>query len=93
MSCLQEMDIFHFKLQAYIDTLDVKKCNKYTIKNDMYSDILSVYKKENTNLSSKFKFWARETFGLVHIGSTDLIYVKKNNLLLTYYARKYLLQK
>jgi hypothetical protein len=43
----------------------------------MYSDILSVLKKENINLSSKFKFWARETFELVHIGSTDLIYVEK----------------
>jgi hypothetical protein len=80
MSYLQEIDIFNTKLQAYIDTLDVKKRNKYTIKNDMYSDILSVLKEENTNLSSKFKFWTRETFALVHIGSTDLIYAKKTNL-------------
>ncbi len=35
MRCLQKIDIFNVKLQAYIDTLDVKKRNKYTIKNDL----------------------------------------------------------
>ena len=77
---LKEMDIFNAKIQSYIDKLDVKKRTKYTIKNDMYLDILNVLKSQNINVSSKFKFLVRQTFRLVQIGSSDLIYVAKTNL-------------
>lgn len=76
----QEIDIFYVKLQTYIDTLDIKKRNKYTIRNDMYLDILNVLKEENKNISAKFKFWVRQTFRLVQIGSTGLVYAIKNDL-------------
>ena len=84
-----EMDIFYSKLQTYIDILDIKKRNKYTIKNDMYLDILSVLKEENKNVSAKFKFWVRQTFRLVQIGSTDLVYALKNNLPLVTHEQIY----
>jgi hypothetical protein len=84
-----EMDIFYSKLQTYIDTLDIKKRNKYTIKNDIYLDILSVFEEENKNISAKFKFWVRKTFRLVHIGSTDLIHVMKTDLALVTHEQIY----
>lgn len=74
------MDIFNSKLQSYIDTLSETKRNKYTIKNDMYLNILNVLKQKDTNTTPKFKFWVKETFKLVEIGSTELIYVTKKNL-------------
>ena len=46
----------------------------------MYSDILKILKEETNNASAKFKFWTKQTFRLVQIGSTDLIYNKKKNL-------------
>ncbi|CAF0723680.1 unnamed protein product [Adineta steineri] len=89
MNDKNEMDIFYSKLQTYIDSLDIKKRNKYTIKNDMCLDILSVLKEENNNVSAKFKFWAKQTFRLVKIGSTDFVYVKKNNLPLVTHEQIY----
>ncbi|CAF3436338.1 unnamed protein product [Rotaria socialis] len=84
-----EMDIFYSKFQTYIDTLDIKKRNKYTIKSDMYLDILNVLKENNKNTSAKFKFWVRQTFRLVQIGSTDLVYVIKNDLPLVTHEQIY----
>jgi hypothetical protein len=46
----------------------------------MYSNILSVLKEENQNVQPKFKYWVKRTFRIVQIGSSDLIYVIKNNL-------------
>ncbi|CAF4190830.1 unnamed protein product [Rotaria magnacalcarata] len=83
------MDIFYSKFQTYIDTLDIKKPNKYTIKNDIYLNILNVLKANYTDKSAKFKFWVRQTFRLVQIGSTDLVYVIKNDLLLVTHEQIY----
>jgi hypothetical protein len=83
MNDYHEMDVFNEKLQQYIETLDIKKRNKYTIKQNMYMDILSVLKGEKTIESSKFKYWVKNTFRIVHIGATELVYVIKNNLPLT----------
>ncbi|CAF1472481.1 unnamed protein product [Adineta steineri] len=55
----------------------------------MCLDILSVLKEENNNVSAKFKFWAKQTFRLVKIGSTDFVYVKKNNLPLVTHEQIY----
>jgi len=74
------MDLFNAKIQSYIDKLDEKKRAKYTIKNETYLDMLNVLKSQNINVSSKFKFLVRQTFRLVQIGSSDLIYVAKTNL-------------
>ncbi|CAM4977148.1 unnamed protein product [Rotaria socialis] len=49
------MNIFHQKLESYINSIDVKKQTNYTIKNDMYLDILNVLKSQNVNQLSKFK--------------------------------------
>ena len=83
------MDVFNNKLQSYINKLDEKKRMKYTIKNDMYLDILNVLKSNSINVSSKFKFWARQTFRMVQIGSSDLIYSIKTNLPLVTYEKLY----
>ncbi|CAF4304089.1 unnamed protein product, partial [Adineta steineri] len=55
----------------------------------MCLDILSVLKEENNNVSAKFKCWAKQTFRLVKIGSTDFVYVKKNNLPLVTHEQIY----
>ncbi|CAF1498452.1 unnamed protein product [Adineta steineri] len=55
----------------------------------MCLDILSVLKEENNNVSAKFKFWAKQTFRLAEIGSTDFVYVKKNNLPLVTHEQIY----
>ncbi|CAF4391972.1 unnamed protein product [Rotaria magnacalcarata] len=83
------MDIFYSKFQTYIDTLDIEKRNKYTIKNDIYLNILNVLKENYTSISAKFKFWVRQTFRLVQIGSTDLVYVIKNDLPLVTHEQIY----
>jgi hypothetical protein len=83
------MELFNEKIQSYINNLDVKKRDKYTIKNDMYSNILNVLKSKNTAVSAKFKFWVRRTFSLVEIGSSQLIYNKKNNLPLISHENMY----
>jgi hypothetical protein len=46
----------------------------------MYQDILHILKGEPTSVSPKFKYWSRETFKLMQIGSKEIIYTKKNNL-------------
>lgn len=79
------MDIFNSKLQFYIDTLAETKRNKYTIKNEMYLNILSVLKSNDINMTPKFKFWVKQTFKLIEIGSSELVYdVKKNLPLITF---------
>ncbi|CAM4830987.1 unnamed protein product [Rotaria magnacalcarata] len=83
------MNIFYQKLESYINSIDVKKQTKYTIKNDMYLDILNVLKSQNVNQSSKFKFWVRNTFRLVQIGLCELIYTTKNNLPLIAHEKNY----
>jgi hypothetical protein len=80
MSDHQDMNIFYDKLQTYINTLDIKKRNKYTIKNEMYLDILSVLKGENKDASAKFKFWVKQTFRLIHVALIDLVYDMKKDL-------------
>ena len=76
------MNVFNSKLQSYIDTLAESKRNKYTIKNDMYLNILNVLKSNDINRTPKLIFWVRQTFKLVEIGSSELIYDAKKNLLL-----------
>ena len=80
MTTFEQKETFYQKLEKYIETLDVKKRNKYTIKNAMYVDILNVLKGKKASVSPKFKFWVKQTFRCVQIGSTDIIYVLKNNL-------------
>jgi len=63
-----------------LNTLDIKKRAKYTIRNEMRLNIINVLKMKDTNVSSKFKFWVRKTFCLVNIGSSELLYAKKQNL-------------
>lgn len=86
---LNKMNIFNHKLQSYIDKLSENKRNKYTIKNDMYSDIFNVLKKNDTNTTPKFKFWVRETFNLIEVGSSELIYVTRRNLPLITFEKMY----
>ena len=74
------MDFFNEKLQSYIDSLDVKKRTKYTIKNDAYREILKVLNSEICDESAKFKFWARENFIIVQIGSEPFVYEKESKL-------------
>ncbi|CAF1111152.1 unnamed protein product [Rotaria magnacalcarata] len=74
------MDIFNPKLQTYINTLSENRRIKYTIKNDMYSNIVNVLKSKDMSVSPRFKFWVKETLHLIHIGSSELVYVKKKNL-------------
>ncbi|CAF4643031.1 unnamed protein product, partial [Rotaria socialis] len=86
-SCQHEY--FYQKLESYINSIDVKKQTKYTIKNDMYLDILNVLKSQNVNRPSKFKFWVRNTFRLVQIGLCELIYTTENNLPLIAHEKIY----
>ena len=74
------MDIFYEKFEYYIKNLDEKKREKYTIRNEMYINILNALQNQNTNFSPKFKFWVRQNFRLVEIGSSEFIYSLKNNL-------------
>lgn len=74
------MDAFNERLQSYIDTLDVKKRNKYTIKQKVYCEISKVLKLEYSNESAKFKFWARKNFVLMLIGLEQVVHDKKTNL-------------
>jgi len=74
------MDIFYEKFDSYINTLDIKKRSKYTIKNDMYLNIVNVLKLQDLNQSSKFKYWIKKTFRIVEIGKSEVIYTIKNNL-------------
>lgn len=74
------MDTFNAKLQSYIDKLAENKRIKYTIKNDMYMQIFNVLKSKDSNMTPKFKFWVKQTFYLVEIGSSEMIYVKKKKL-------------
>ena len=74
------MDFFNEKLQSYIDSLDVKKRSKYTIKNDSYREIVKVLNSEVSLETAKFKFWARKNFVLVRIGSEQFVYDLELNL-------------
>lgn len=74
------MNVFNEKLQSYIDTLDIKKRAKYTIKNQTYGEILKVLKSDDTQESAAFKFWARNNFVLMEIGTERMVYDKKMNL-------------
>ena len=74
------MEVFNGKLQSYIDSLDVKKRSKYTIKKDTYHEILKVLKSDSSNQSAKFKFWARKNFSIVQIGSQAFVHKKESNL-------------
>jgi len=80
MTNFEAKEIFYQKLNDYIETLDAKKRAKYTIKNSMYIDIMDVLKQNKTSVSPKFKFWVKKTFRLVHIASSDVIYVQKTDL-------------
>jgi hypothetical protein len=72
--------LFDNKLDSYINKLSSQKRAKYTINKQMYKDIFEILKGEPTSHSSKFKYWSRETFKLIQIGSKEIIYTKKNNL-------------
>ena len=72
--------VFENKLDNYINKLSPQKRAKYTIHNQMYKDIFSVLKKEETSVSTKFKHWSKQTFKLIEIGTKEMIYTKKNNL-------------
>ncbi len=72
--------LFDNKLDSYINKLSFQKRAKYTINKQMYKDIFEILKGEPTSHSSKFKYWSRETFKLIQIGSKEIIYTKKNNL-------------
>jgi hypothetical protein len=60
------MEIFISKLKSYINDLDEKKREKYTINNDTYYKMMKVLKSEDVDVSPKFKFWVRHTFCLTH---------------------------
>ncbi|CAF3718439.1 unnamed protein product [Rotaria sp. Silwood1] len=83
------MNIFYERFDSYINKLDIKKRNKYTIKDEMYLNITNVLKQEDVNASAKFKFWTRRSFRLMEIGSSHLIYNIKNNLPLITYEKIY----
>ena len=83
------MNAFNQKLQSYIDTLDVKKRTKYTIKDVTYGKIMKVLKSEICDESAKFKFWARQNFSLVQIGSEQFVYNKVSNLPVITYESMY----
>lgn len=74
------MDVFNKKLHSYIDTLDVKKRAKYTIKDQTYWEILKVLKGEESQESAAFKYWARQNFVLADIGTEQMLYDEKTNL-------------
>lgn len=83
------MDSFNCKLTSYINTLSQNKRSRYTIKELMYSDIVNVLKSKENNMSPKFKFWAKETFYLVQIGSSESVYIRKRNVPLVTHEKIY----
>ena len=74
------MELFISKLEAYINNLDFKKRHKYTIKDDTYTKILDVLRSKPTDTSPKFKFWAKQSFRVISVVSSEIIVSKKNNL-------------
>ena len=76
------MEVFISRLKSYINKLDEKEREKYTINNDLYFNIMKVLKSEEIDVSTKFKYWVRRAYYLMNIGSTQSIYNKKTNLLL-----------
>ena len=83
------MNIFYDKIQSYIDKLDIKKRDKYTINNQTYKMILSVLNGEDIDVSAKFRFWTRKTFICMRIGSNDFVYDKQTNLPLVKHENLY----
>lgn len=80
MDIIEKRNIFNTRLEEYINKLDIKKRDKYTIKNSTYEQIIDLLKEKRTNVSSKFKFWSKNTFYLVQIGANDIVYTTKNKL-------------
>jgi hypothetical protein len=59
------INIFYEKFQSYINSLHIKKRSEYTIKDEMYLNILHVLKVKDSKQSAEFKFWVKELFVLV----------------------------
>lgn len=74
------MGSFNVKMQAYVEKLDPKKRAKYTIKQNTYDLILNILTSRESNVSPKFRFWAKKTFISVKIGGKEFVYNKKTNL-------------
>jgi hypothetical protein len=74
------MEPFNAKMQEYIMKLDPKRRAKYTIKQDTYNAILNVWTSKETNVSPKFRFWAKKTFINIKIGEKEFVHNKKTHL-------------
>lgn len=80
MNTVEKRNIFNTRLQEYIEKADLKKRDKYTIKNYAYKQIIDILKEKKINVSSKFKFWSKRTFYLVQIDCNDIVYANKSKL-------------
>ena len=71
---------FYTKVNEFVQSIDVKKQNKYLIKTQMYNEVVQILTKTEEKHQPQLKFWAKKNFNVVRIGEQDILYSLKEKL-------------
>jgi hypothetical protein len=71
---------FYAKVLAYMEELNGKKQDKYSIKAETYNQVVQLLKGTQGKYQPQFKFWAKKRFQLVKIGDQEILYSSKEKL-------------
>jgi hypothetical protein len=73
-------ETFYTRVNEFIQTLNVKKQNKYLIKAEMYNQMMRILKETEGKHDPQLKFWAKKHFYMDRIGDQDILYSLKEKL-------------
>jgi len=71
---------FYTRVDEFLQSMNTKTQSKYSIKGELYNEIVQVLKTTEGKHPPQLKFWAKKHFNLVKIGDQDILYTTKVKL-------------